>query len=106
MVEVAGRIKMKPRWTGNSGLETAVIWNGDDQASARLQDPANLSDRPKRIDEVLQNVPQDDLVKPGIRVENVLEVFANADCGPRIGTRGSCVTDLESVDFESTLSQR
>ena len=82
--QVSRQIEMEPGRIRPPRLETAVIGNGDDEPPFRLQNAADFSERPPRIEDVLGHVPDDHLVEPLGRITGLVELG-----GARIWARGS-----------------
>ena len=61
--EVARRVEVKPMGPRESGLPTRKIRDGDNDAPAGLENASTLVESLARIAEVLENVPNDDLVE-------------------------------------------
>jgi hypothetical protein len=104
--EMARQVEVEPGRPTPASLRAREVRHGHDQATARPQDPMRLDQGRARIDEVLEHVPDHDLVEM-VRLEaRIGEAPRDADLRARIGAARGFGALLHAVDLEAPVGQR
>jgi hypothetical protein len=106
MKQVSRQVEVKPRRAGPPRLQAREVGNGNDDAPTWPKNAVNFVERLARIRQVLEHMPQDDLVEMRIGILGVPQIICDTNLRSPIGTGRSSRANLESVGFETPVCQR
>ncbi len=103
--QVAWQVEVEPGRPAPTRLGAREVRHRHDQAPARTQDAAHLLERPARIVEVLEDVPDHHLVEALGLVAGVGETGSDADLRTRIRADRRRGVHLHAVHLEAAIGE-
>jgi Tol biopolymer transport system component len=106
LVEMPWEVEMEPGRAAPARLGALEVGYRHDQAAPRRENPMHLLEHSPRIREVLEHVPDHDLVEEAVGVSGVRELWGDPDLRAHVGTARGLGAHLDAVHFETAIGER